>query len=297
LIGRKRMGEDGTGEGLFGGEPAAVVEPVDETFQVGEWAKDHSDAAQKMIRKGKWETPDAVYESYAALRENMDGIDRFKLPANADDSAGWDAAMTKLGMPETAAEYEFSKREEGQKDLGAEFRAWAREHRMPQSMATGLLDDLHKFHDTQSQIETDTFLAQRVAARTELAEFWGEEAKINESLAGKAAKQVFGMSDEMVTAFEKLVGTRETMEMFLRVAKDLGSHDGAGGGGGGEGDAVGGMSRSQAEARHAEIMASPEELSRFASGDPAINAEIQKLNAIIHGTAVLGVYDGGVPAS
>jgi len=292
------MGEKGTGEGLFGGDPPADGGDGDggsggDDFQIGEWASGLTDDTKNLIQKQKWDGPDAMAASYTELRGNMDGIDRFKLPANADDAAGWDAAMTKLGMPETAEGYDFTKREEGQSDLGAEFAKWAREDRLTQEQAKGMLDKLHGHQDTAAQIKQDEFLTQRVQARNELAEFWGEEAKANEALAGKAAMQVLGLSDEMVTAIEHQIGTRETMEAFLRVAKDLGSHEGAGGGGkGGEGDDIGGMSRSQAEARHAEIMASPEERKRFADGDPAIGAEMAKLNAIIHGVGPLGVYDG-----
>lgn len=294
------MAEDGTGDGLFGGDPPAGGEgdgagdAGGDDFQVGEWAKDYSDDTKNLIQKQKWENLEAVFSSYVELRSNMDGASRLTLPDNADDKAGWDAAMTKLGMPETAEDYEFTKREEGQTDLGEPFKAWARDKRLTQTQAKGMLDDFHAHQDTQAQIKNDEFLTQRVQARTELVKFWGEDAEANETLAGNTAMKVFKLSNEMVEAMEKQVGTRETMEAFLRVGKALGSHD-AGGGGDGDGDNVGGMSRSQADARHAEIMSTPAELKRFADGDPAINAEVAKLNEIRFGTAPLGVYESGVP--
>lgn len=279
-----------TGTGLFGGETTgepAPKEPGDSgDFQLGEWASGLSDTNKNLATKQEWESLDAAFSSYSELRGNMDGHSRLTLPDNADDAAGWDAAMAKLGMPDTAEDYEFTKRKEGQSDLGEKFREWAREKRLSQTQASGMLDKIHAHQDEHAKLEDDKFIAQRMEARTELADFWGDDAQQNERLAGETAMQVLGLDNEMVTAIERQLGTRETMETFLRIGKDLGSHEGAGQGGSGEG--LGGMSRSQAQARLAEIM-NPDgpELERFANGDPAMNTEVQKLNTIIHGTKAL----------
>jgi hypothetical protein len=291
------MGEDGAGDGMFGvgdtgdgqGEGDGGSGDTGDDFKLGEWATGLTDTNKNLATKHKWVDQNAAFDSYVELRSNMDGIDRFKIPANADDAAGWDAAMKKLGTPDTADEYEFGKREEGQSDLSPEFRAWAKERRLTQNQAAGILGDVHAHQDEQAQIKEDKFITQRLKSQDDLRKVWGEDANVNFDLAKATAKEVFEFSEEMVLAMEREAGTQKVIEAFWRVGKDRGSHENAGRGGKSAG---GEMSRSQAEARQAEIMASPEEQKRFADGDPAITAEFNKCSRIIHGSNPLGLYDG-----
>lgn len=210
-------------------------------------------------------------------------------PKDASDEAGWNALYAKLGKPATAAEYDLAavKFADGT-DLSEDFAAFARTTahalNLPKEAGARLAAELAKYidgADTGSRAEAEAKLATE---RVELDKEWGNNKEANLFIAKQAAAKL-GVTPEAVAALEKAVGYAGVMKMFQKIGSAIGedkfiSQDGS--------NNKGILTREQAVARKAELMADDAWVKRYSAGDTAANRELTSLLVIITGDSGQG---------
>lgn len=206
-----------------------------------------------------------------------------RLPKDAGDEAGWKSVYTRLGVPATPAEYDLSavKRADG-KDVDASLvdalRPALLDARVPKDRAGSVVAAVVKHLDgiaAEQSAQTTAKLAEEMSA---LDKNWGANKAANKFIASQAAEKL-GIKPEAVAALEKQIGYAAVMEMFHKIGRSLGEDKYVSG----EQPNSGIMSKDQAVARKAELLANKAWVNRKMSGDAAANREMRALNIIITG--------------
>lgn len=207
-------GGTGTGTGTGGTAPAApawhgLTDPVDAAF---------------VTNKG-WQNPADVVRSYQGAEKLLgrDASTLLTIP-RADDPAGFRAAMSKLGLPETADKYDFGKPPEGRTfDEGRV--AWAKstfhEAGVPASIAAKLVAaDAAYMAQANEKAAADYKLAVTADKQTLLAEWGGGHERM--MAAAKHAATTLGFTAPMIEAMEGTIGFKDTHKFFAALGQKLG---------------------------------------------------------------------------
>lgn len=207
-----------------------------------------------------------------------------RVPKDAADEAGWNAVHSRLGKPAAATEYDISavKFADGT-DLSGEIadfvKATAFELNLPKDSAARLASSLTKYLDGASAAEAGETAAQITEQKAILAREWGNNQEANLFIAKQAAAKL-GVSPEAVAALEATVGYAETMKLFQKVGTAIGEDKFIASNGGLN---SGILTREQATARKAELMADSAWTKRYLDGDAQANRELQSLLVVITG--------------
>lgn len=198
----------------------------------------------------------------------------------ADVKAFWG----RLGAPQDPKEYDFAgiKYADGS-DLEPTFadaiRASAARLHMPKDMALELAKDLAKFADGDEQQQIATRTAKLNEEKAALAAEWKADPDGNLYIAKQGAKAL-GLTPEQVNALENLVGYAGIMKAMHKVGTLNKEPNGLIGP---SGNSTGAMTREQATARKADLMADTAWTARYLNGDVAARTEMLNLNRIITG--------------
>jgi hypothetical protein len=210
-----------------------------------------------------------------------------KLPTKPDDKAGWDAIYQRLGAPAKPEEYKFDgiKFADGT-DLDEAFIAFAREQaanlHLSVDGARAFTQALVKKMDADETTENADKTAKLTAAKAALQKNWGQNFEANKFVASQAATKL-GMSASEIAGLEGVVGYDRIMEMFRTVGEQMGEAifvKGNNPGGGGI------MTREQAVAKKAELMADAAWTTRYTNGGKVELNEMMALSTIISGGQV-----------
>lgn len=206
-----------------------------------------------------------------------------RLPKDTADEAGWKAVYNRLGVPNDAKDYDLSavKRADG-KDIDAglvdALRPAMLNARVPKDRAGEVVAAVVKHLDGIHAEETAQKTAKLAEEMSALDKNWGANKAANKFVASQAAEKL-GIKPEAVAALESAIGYSAVMEMFHKIGRSLGEDKYVSG----EQPNSGIMSRDQAVARKAELMADKAWTARKLSGDAAANREMRALNIIITG--------------
>jgi hypothetical protein len=208
-----------------------------------------------------------------------------RIPKDQTDEAGWNAIYTRLGKPQDAKEYDFSnvKFSDGTPlDNGfSEFmRTQAFRLNLPKNTALELTNEFAKYLDNAETSEKNEAMAKLVEEKQKLSTNWGPNFEANKFIAGRAAAAL-GVSPETVSQLESVVGYAAIMDMFLKIGTKIGE-DKFVTGGRESGNGV--MTREQAIARKAELMADKVWVKGYLDKDAAKLREMTALNTMIVGT-------------
>lgn len=207
-------------------------------FVLPDFAKDFGDAERSVIMNQKLGTVSAVVNSYMNLRKNMDGKDRIEIPSK-DDADGWSALRGKLGRPDEASGYDLGEPPaDGESAFTAQFRELAHARGMDQDQAAGVYADLSTYQAGVDSSAESIFLTQQAEATTALKSTWGSDYDQNMRDAKSAAVDLLGLDGTKIEALERIVGTHEMLDIFLKVKAVTGSHPNAGQGGAAAGGAI-----------------------------------------------------------
>ena len=239
----------------------------------------NADADTKgFIETKGWQSPADAVTSYRNI-EKMLGADRagrtVVLPT-AEDSPEWGAVFDKLGRPATPNDYKLPVPEGA--DPAFAGLASAKMHELGisakqgQALAAWWNEQAGGASAAQQQAD-EAALAQDHAA---LERDWGNERTARTELARRAASTL-GISEEAMTALEKVAGFSGTMKALAKVGDMLREH-------GAEGLAeIGsfGMTPEGAKSRRAQLMADKDWGKRAMNPQSAEWAELQKLDRVI----------------
>jgi hypothetical protein len=209
-----------------------------------------------------------------------------RLPSSPADEAGWKAVWERLGAPATKEGYDFSqiKFADGtplDPNFAEFMRTQAAAMYLPKDKAVGLTQAFTKFLEGQEAAEAAETTARLAQERDTLAKNWGNNFEANKFVASQAALKL-GFTPQEISALEGVVGYAKVMEAMRRVGQSLGEDKYVAGSGSSSG---GVMTRDQAVARKAELMADRAWGKSYLEGDAAKVREMTALNVIIAGNA------------
>lgn len=240
---------------------AVVTEPV-VTPPPTQWWSGLDDVHKGHVQSKGWDKLDPAAAAIAAAQAHREAQQYVGAPASEllrmpkpDDAAGTAAFWQKLGAPADKAGYKLDdvKFTDGSpldpSFVEAMVTAAAELH-MPAEMFQRFMASSVKIMENDEKAEVATTTATMQAEHAKLAENWGAQADVNKFVAGRAIAAL-NVPIEAVNALEKSVGYAATMEMFRDLGVRLGEAKFISGASGG--DNV--MSREQAIARRAELMA------------------------------------------
>jgi hypothetical protein len=206
-----------------------------------------------------------------------------KLPATADDEAGWNDVYGRLGAPKDAKEYDFSSVKVGDAEVDPGlvqfFREQAAKLHLPKDAAPSLLADYLKHQDSVGAAAAAEKTAKLAEEHKTLEANWGANQEANKYLARKGAEKL-GLDAAAVDALEGVVGYAKTMEALRKVGEISGEAKFIQGNGMTR-DGI--MTREQATARKAELMADKVWTEKYMNGDAAANREMTSLLTLIVG--------------
>jgi hypothetical protein len=210
---------------------------------------------------------------------------------------GWDATpetaaevYARLGRPEKADQYEIPDIPvgEGDRNLSADFKAWAHEAGLTPKQATALATKYQgalKDFATEQQGKLDTKLAaDEIALKAE----WGgayEENVAAGKRAYQAIGQAIGMTAEDLGAMERSIGHGKVMKLMALIGRTTGEHQTVTGE---SAESQFGLTPASATAKANALTA---ELSKMKREDPRYKdmlAEITRLNFVATGETVPG---------
>lgn len=207
-----------------------------------------------------------------------------RLPKDASDEAGWNTVYNRLGVPEKAADYDFSaiKKADGQpldQPFTDEVRQLAHELKLPKNQAVLFAQKLSARAELEAKNEQANYEADLSKEKSTLKTNWGQNAPQFATIAQNAARKM-GVQDTELAALEKTVGYARVMDMFLKIGQATGEdkfvRNGAPGG-----DGV--MTREQAMAKLAMLEKDTAWGQKFSAGDASAAREFDNLTRVVAG--------------
>jgi hypothetical protein len=190
----------------------------------------------------------------------------------------------RLGKPDAVDGYKFEgvNGADGKplgEDMQAAIRKTADELNLSVDGAATLAKAIVKFNSDTAAAEQGEKAAKLQAETAELQKNWGANMDANKFIARQAAEKL-GVAPEAVAALEGQIGYAAVMEMFRNIGTKIGEDrfvnttvPGSNGV----------MTRDQAVARKAELMADTEWAKAYLNGDSAKAREMTALNVLITG--------------
>lgn len=243
------------------------------------------------VQNKGWHQLDAAAAAKAIAQAHREAERHIGVPADqvlrmpkADaPEADWAAFYAKLGKPAAATDYDLSavKFSDGS-ELSADAVAFAQNTahalHLPKEAGAKLAAEIAKFLDGAETSDRAEAEAKLTTEKAELAKEWGPNAEANLFVAKQAALKL-GVPVEAINALEGQVGYAAVMKMFQKIGTSIGeakfiSNNGP------AGDIV---TREQALARKAELMADAAWQKKYFEGDATANREMTALNVVITG--------------
>lgn len=205
-----------------------------------------------------------------------------RMPKDAADKEGWAAFNKRIGVPEKADDYDFSKIKFADgSDLDEDFTTAMRNaafaRGIPAGNAAEFVADVVKFMDSADANEVAAKTAEIAKGRDELAASWGTKMESNKFIASQAAQKL-GLGEDFVSRLENELGYAATMQTFLKLGQMMGEDKFVANG---EGPAKGVLTREQASDRLAELKRDAEWVNKFNNGDYKANEEFNALTRIM----------------
>lgn len=190
------MSEESTGG--EGGAPEGGA--PEGTFTEGPWQGISTEHEGYIQDKG-WGSSADLLKSYQNL-EALKGVPEtalVRIPDNLDDTEAWGGVYSKLGRPETSAEYQFETPEGSNED----FVKWGKdvfhEAGLNNRQATQVAKAYADFEQKRMAEYKESVEQYQANADQELRKAWGDEYDSRWKLVDKTVEE-FGIKPEMVTA-------------------------------------------------------------------------------------------------
>lgn len=245
-----------------------------------DWLMGATPEAIGLVQNAKWEKPQDVVNGYAEMVKFRGATEKelVKIPKN-DDVKGFHEAMLKLGAGDKIDAYAFKAPEGLAVDEGMDqwFKQTVFDEKVPVRQAEAIYK---KYNDMVQLRNSELEKAAKVQSDLDLHNLrkeWGKAFDEKISHAQRAAKQ-YGVSEEILSRMEQVVGTGELMRLWAKIGAAQGEHAFVDGG---RGNMTGQMTPQQAALRKSEIMGSKEESAKYLSGDVKLRAEMAMLEEAI----------------
>lgn len=207
-----------------------------------------------------------------------------RVPKDATDEAGWKAVWKRLGAGDTAKDYDLSgvktaKGEPLPQALVDTIAGAAAKFGIPKTALAGFTTELQKHFDGQESAVSAEQTAALQKEQTDLKKNWGANFEANMFVARQAAQKL-GIPPEVVSKWEQGIGYAKTMDVMRDLGMKLGEGKFIAGGDNNLNNGV--MTKEQAVAKKAELMADTAWTKRYMDGGAAENREMTAVLAIIN---------------
>ena len=264
----------------------APVAPIAKPWYDGKLDAEHVGVLQQKLwhEKPVEDVATEALKSYRALEK------KFGVPAdqllrfNQDDPAAMQAVYDKLGVPKTAAEYDFAdaKFKDGSgvdEDVAAKFREVGTKYHVPKEAMQGMVREFVSILDEAENTENTVAAGHLETARATLRQSWGGNLQANMFVAQQGAKAL-GLDANIINALESVAGYVPTMQALLHLGQKLGEDKYVQGSPGING---GTMTVEQAVAEKSRLMADGTFRSRASNPGSAEWQQLTGLNRMIAG--------------
>jgi len=241
-----------------------------------------------------WDKKDAREAALEAVKSYREAQKLLGVPPSelvriprANDETAWRQFYERLGVPQKPDDYDFSqiKFSDGE-PLDGDFKTWvatlAHKYHLNKNEALSFAQDIVRQMDGADAAERAEQTAKLQEEKAKLQQNWGANFEVNKFLANQAAQRL-GVTPEAIAALENQIGYAAVMEMFRKIGSAMGEDTlirGNRPAGGGV------MTREEAIAKKAELMADPAWRERYLGGGLAERREMLALQAIITGVDV-----------
>jgi hypothetical protein len=208
---------------MAGTVPAAPGQEEPAGASAVPWANALDTELREVAAAKGWQSPADAVRSYASL-ERLLGGEKIPLPPANAPASDWDAVWDRLGRPTSPGGYSFEK-PQGYDGYSDELAEWARKacHKvgMPARMAeafhnefVGFARDLVEAQETKqamNDVELHAFMERE----------WGSlrDEKLG---AFRRAANAFMESPQSLDRLQQIMGTPETLRMFVKIGEFLG---------------------------------------------------------------------------
>lgn len=241
------------------------------------WFDGLDDEHKGHVQTKQWDRLEPAAAAIEAVKAHRAAEKHFGAPASEmlripklDDAEGQKAFWQKLGAQPEKANYKFEelKFSDGKpldQKLVDAYKDAAFDLQLPMDKAAGFVSRIMQQMESADKATLAEKTAIGQAERAKLAENWGTQAENNKFIAGRAMAAL-GIPSDAVNALENLpgVGYAFVMEMFRDLGVKLGEARFVSGGG--NDNKI--MSREQAVARKAELMADHSWGTRWINNGP-----------------------------
>ena len=261
--------------------PAPAPAPEPAAF---DWAKQGLDAETSgyVTNKG-WKGVGDLLGSYRNLEKlHGAGPERLVVLPGDDKPESWGPVYDKLGRPKEAKGYEIPMpKEGGDEGLANWFRGVAYENGLSARQAKSMIEKWNEHVGGLAKTSTEATAQKHAAEVTTLRTEWGSSFDANAKLVDRAA-EAFGMKAEHVNALKTAMGPAGAMKFLHAVGSKLGVDASFVSGDSRNPGNFGGMTKEQALAGLAAKRADKAFVAKFAAGDTAARAEMDRLHQIAY---------------
>ena len=255
-----------------------LAPPTTETTPETNWMSGFDDDSTGFVQNKGWKAPGDVLNAYREL-ESFRGVPAdqlIKMPKDYTDPEAWGDVYNKLGRPESAEGYQFGDLAEQLVQDDAALQGIMHKAGLSQNQAAIVREEVNALLNTQVDGESSQaqqeFQAAVDADMATLKQEWG--VNYDKHVAqGQQAVQQFGIEPETIDQIEQAIGTKATLSLMQRIGSGMGEHTFVNGHSTGNGA----MTREMASAKLLELRGNKDFSVRLIGGDPAANAEIDRL--------------------
>lgn len=187
----------------------------------GTLGKDY-DTLKPVIEGDKLTDPKALLTAYTGLKQSSSGA--LTVPGADAKPEEWSAFYAKIGKPENADGYQFTKPEgmEGYSDqMAGWFRGASHQANLTSQQAAVMHDAYVEMFKTQAQTNATEAANQEKALSDDIAKNWGSTKDKNLALAKRAARD-FGFDAKMLDSLETKIGSFKMLDAFAKIGEAMG---------------------------------------------------------------------------
>ena len=286
-------GDGGTVLVLREGEGGGSGNPTPTPTPAPNWTEGLEPALIGHAQNRGWDKLDPAKAAAEALKAHREAetyigvpADRIlKLPADPNDSDGWNTVYQRLGAPKEATEYDegiksvkFADGSETDDRFVDTVRGLATQHHWTKEEAAAVAKTLVKFVDDGTKRDDEQYQVDLALEKKALVDNWGApNVETNLVIARNAAAKL-GVDPEAVQALEGVVGYAKVMSMFHQIGTKIGE-DAFVRQTNPNGDPS--LTKEQAAARLDELKRDEDWTKRLMAGDVQTNREFENLTRIM----------------
>lgn len=177
------------------------------------WVESLTDDDKKVLSDKGFKSPADLIKSYREM-EKLSG-NKFSIP-EGDDAEGWSKLYARLGRPETVDGYEMKDVREVDVTAVAEFKETCLKSNILPKQATALYD---WYKQNQDKLD-EQFTAQSEKEKNETFQSWGNDLAKNQEVMRRGVS-VLGLDEKLLENIEMAIGTKQFMEMGLRIGNGI----------------------------------------------------------------------------